>query len=59
MLFSDQDDIWEINKIEKALDKISKLDNSKPVLYCSRTSYYTEDCSKEIGESKYFKYKKF
>mgnify|MGYP001361623119 CR=1 FL=1 len=56
--FSDQDDIWEINKIEKALNQISKLDTFKPVLYCSRTAYYTEDCSKEIGESKYFKNKK-
>ncbi len=56
--FSDQDDIWETNKIEKALNEISKLDSYKPVLYCSRTAYYTEDCMNEIGESKYFRNKK-
>ena len=56
--FSDQDDIWETYKIERALNEISKSDLSKPILYCSRTAYYTENCLNKIGESKIFKYKK-
>ena len=31
--FSDQDDIWENNKIEDAVKEISKFDFSKPVLF--------------------------
>ena len=53
--FSDQDDIWENNKIEDALKEISKFDFSKPVLYCSRTKYISNDSSKEIGSSRNFK----
>tara|TARA_A100001035_G_scaffold169107_1_gene134183 strand:- start:1630 stop:2568 length:939 start_codon:yes stop_codon:yes gene_type:complete len=53
--FSDQDDIWENNKVEDALKEISKFDYSKPVLYCSRTTYISNDSSKEIGSSKNFK----
>lgn len=53
--FSDQDDIWENNKIEEALKEISKFNFSKPVLYCSRTAYFSNNCSKEIGSSRHFK----
>ena len=53
--FSDQDDIWEDNKIEDAVKEISKFDFSKPVLYCSRTAYISNDSSKEIGSSRNFK----
>ena len=52
--FSDQDDIWEDNKIEDAVKEISKFDFSKPVLYCSRTAYISNDASKEIGSSRNF-----
>ena len=52
--FSDQDDIWEDNKIEDAVKEISKFEFSKPVLYCSRTAYISNDASKEIGSSRNF-----
>ncbi len=52
--FSDQDDIWEINKIEQSLKDLDNLPLSIPSLYCSRTSYYNEKCTKEIGSSKHF-----
>jgi len=52
--FSDQDDIWNNNKIEDAIKDLSKKDYLKPTLYCSRTDYYNEDCTKKIGESKIF-----
>ena len=55
--FSDQDDIWEINKIELALKKIKVFNSSKSILYCSRTAYYSEDCLKKMGSSKIFKKK--
>jgi glycosyltransferase involved in cell wall biosynthesis len=35
--FSDQDDIWDLNKIKHAIDNIS--DNQSPALYCSKTTY--------------------
>ena len=55
--FSDQDDIWENNKIEIAIKEIRKLNSKKPVLYCSRTAYYSDNCSNEIGSSRNFKKK--
>ena len=53
--FSDQDDIWAINKIELAIKKMNVFKSSKSLLYCSRTAYYTEDCLKEIGSSRILK----
>ncbi len=35
--YADQDDIWEPDKIEVSLKQLSQLDQSKPLLYCSRT----------------------
>lgn len=40
--FSDQDDIWHENRIEKALDCLEKIPDNCPGLYCSRTEYV--DC---------------
>ena len=53
--FSDQDDIWEVEKLEKALNTFSFKNTNKPMLYCSRTAYYNSDCSVELGSSKIFK----
>ena len=35
--FSDQDDIWHKDKLEKAIAKISKVQGDIPALYCART----------------------
>ena len=35
--FSDQDDIWFENKLEKAIDKIKEYSKETPVLYCGRS----------------------
>ncbi len=52
--FSDQDDIWEKNKLEIALRKIQELNSHNSVLYCSRTSYFDNDSLNEIGSSRNF-----
>ena len=56
--FSDQDDIWENYKIENSLKKINSLNSTKPVLYFSRTAYFSDDGKKEIGSSRNFNKKK-
>ncbi len=55
--FSDQDDIWEKNKIELGLKKILELNSDNSVLYCSRTVYFNDESLKEIGASRNFKKK--
>lgn len=40
--FSDQDNIWHENKIERALNYLEKIPTDRPGLYCSRTEYV--DC---------------
>ena len=53
--FSDQDDIWGKNKIEKAIKIIKKNQSNKPYLYFSRTAYFNENCTNEIGRSNLYK----
>ena len=55
--FSDQDDIWEKNKLENSIKKIESLNSSSSILYCSRTAYFENDSLDEIGSSKLFKKK--
>ena len=55
--FSDQDDIWEKNKLENSLKKIKTFNPPSSILYCSRTSYFKNDSHIEIGSSKVFKKK--
>ena len=55
--FSDQDDIWEKDKIRISINALNKKGNEKPVLFSSRTEYFNEDCTKKIGESSVFKKK--
>ena len=50
--FSDQDDIWEKDKIIRGINALNIKDFKFPKLYCSRTTYYNSDCSIEIGSSK-------
>ena len=37
--FSDQDDVWNQDKLLIAVHQLEKFDNSKPGLYCSRTEF--------------------
>ena len=55
--FSDQDDIWEKDKIKISINALNEKGNEKPILFSSRTEYFNEDCTKKIGESKVFKKK--
>jgi glycosyltransferase involved in cell wall biosynthesis len=52
--FSDQDDVWLKNKLEKAVSYFMKLDNDRPALYCSRT-ILTNSKGEQIGLSPLFK----
>ena len=40
--FSDQDDVWEKNKLEKGLNWLKKISPEIPALYCSRTRLIDE-----------------
>lgn len=51
--FSDQDDIWEENKLESAIRLLETLDAQKPNLYCSRTELVDSDAN-HIGLSPLF-----
>lgn len=48
--YSDQDDIWEADKLERALKWLQTVPESVPALYCSRTRLVDEN-NKEIGFS--------
>ena len=37
--YSDQDDIWESNKLSRAVNFLASIPHDKPALYCSRTEY--------------------
>ena len=51
---SDQDDVWMPHKLSHTIKKLSKLDDSKPTLYCARTTYVSSDAKKILGESDLF-----
>ena len=55
--FSDQDDVWLPNKLEKAIRTIENFSTNKPILYGGRTTYYDAECSNQIGSSSLFKKK--
>lgn len=48
--YSDQDDIWEPDKLSRALAWLDTVPNNVPALYCSRTRLVDEN-NKEIGVS--------
>lgn len=54
--FSDQDDIWHKNKLEKAVRWLDKIPPSKPALYCTRTHLVDVNCE-SVGYSPLFKRK--
>ena len=49
--FSDQDDIWNKNKIKNAIKNMQYLPNEDPILYCGRSTYYDENCKTKLGDS--------
>ncbi|PTU04297.1 glycosyl transferase family 2 [Pseudomonas sp. HMWF031] len=52
--FSDQDDIWFNNKLERSIRQLESLPAQRPALYCSRTRLIDEN-RKIIGFSPEFK----
>lgn len=52
--FSDQDDVWDEDKLARALSMITGVSEEKPVLYCGRTRLINE-AGQEIGFSPLFK----
>jgi glycosyltransferase involved in cell wall biosynthesis len=51
--YSDHDDVWLPNKLDRALKWLQTIPKEIPALYCSRTCLIDED-SKEIGFSQLF-----
>lgn len=52
--FCDQDDIWEEDKIKKAITILKEIPEDTPALYCSRTRLI-DDTGKDLGLSPLFK----
>ena len=51
--YSDQDDIWENDKLERAMTWLSTQDPQTPALYCTRTRLVDAD-NRELGVSPLF-----
>lgn len=51
--FVDQDDIWEPDKLSRAIARLETVQSNKPALYCSRTRLIDER-GREIGFSPLF-----
>lgn len=49
--FSDQDDVWHANKLEKALSALSEVSADTPALYCARTEIADATCERTLGYS--------
>ena len=54
--YSDQDDIWQADKLQVAIDWLNSVPKEVPALYCSRTELVDEKC-KHIGYSLLYKKK--
>jgi glycosyltransferase involved in cell wall biosynthesis len=52
--FSDQDDIWEPNKLQTAMDWFKTISQTEPALYCGRTTLI-DATNTMIGHSPLFK----
>lgn len=52
--FSDQDDIWHQDKLERALAALAKAPTQKPALYCARTEISDATCEHTLGYSPRF-----
>jgi hypothetical protein len=52
--FSDQDDIWQVDKLTRALGCLARVPVATPALYCGRTELMTEEGS-SCGHSPLFR----
>ncbi len=52
--FSDQDDIWYENKLEKGIAVLEKITHDEPALYCARTEITDAECVCTLGYSPLF-----
>lgn len=43
----DQDDVWHPEKLERAIEQLSQLDNETPLLYCSNLTFCNESLTPE------------
>lgn len=53
--FSDQDDVWDNSKLERAVSWLAEGDDDVPAMYCSRTRLI-DSSGKIIGMSPFFKF---
>ena len=54
--FADQDDVWEVDKLTRAIKHLEKLPENEPAIYSSRTTLIDEQ-GKKKGQSPLFKKK--
>ena len=52
--FADQDDFWESDKLQRALEALKEIPNEQPALYCGRTLLVDEQLT-PLGLSPLFK----
>ncbi|MEP4147273.1 MAG: glycosyltransferase family 2 protein [Halioglobus sp.] len=52
--YCDQDDVWDNDKLSRALNKMRQLDDNQPLLYCARTRSISTS-NKIIGRSPLFR----
>ena len=52
--FSDQDDVWHEDKLEKAIAALEKGPSEQPALYCARTEIADATCAHTLGYSPLF-----
>ena len=52
--FSDQDDVWYPDKLERALKELQAFSGEEPVLYCARTMITDELCQADLNASPSF-----
>jgi glycosyltransferase involved in cell wall biosynthesis len=55
--FSDQDDVWFDDKLERAIARLIALGDGSPAFYCSRTLLVDRNNQKVLGTSPLFKRK--
>jgi len=48
--FSDQDDLWDYNKLIVAINKMEKVNTTKPLLYCSNLKVVDKDLNWSQGK---------